>query len=105
MEKALKEEIEHGSGSVRRNENSFTVELKDRILFDSGSASIKSHGLTVLKRIADSLKENGDKAVRVEGHTDNVPILVVTATEVPFQLGFGCTGRKCGSVPREGPGP
>jgi chemotaxis protein MotB len=74
MEKALKEEIEHGSGSVRRSDNSFTVELKDRILFDSGSASIKSDGLKVLKRVADSLKENADKAVRVEGHTDDVRI-------------------------------
>jgi chemotaxis protein MotB len=74
MENALKVEIEQGSGSVRRSQDSFTVDLKDRILFDSGSASIKSDGLKVLKRMADSLKENSDKAVRVEGHTDDVRI-------------------------------
>jgi chemotaxis protein MotB len=73
MEGALKKEIGEGSGSVQRGDNSFTVDLADRILYDSGSAQIKPEGLKILKRIAESLKE-GKHELRVEGHTDDVPI-------------------------------
>ena len=74
MEQALKSESGEKSGLVRRGEDSFTVELADRILFDSGSAKISPKGMKVIERIAGSLKEGGGKTIRVEGHTDNVPI-------------------------------
>ncbi len=74
MEAALKEEIAKGSGSVRRGENSLNVELAERILYDSGSADIKPDGTKVLKRIAEALKGGVEKDIRVEGHTDDVPI-------------------------------
>jgi len=74
MEQALKSESGEKSGSIRRGENSFTVELADRILFDSGSAKISPKGMKVIERIAGSLKEGGGKIIHVEGHTDDVPI-------------------------------
>ena len=74
MEQALKSESGEKSGSIRRGENSFTVELADRILFDSGSARISPKGMKVIERIAGSLKEGGGKIIHVEGHTDDVPI-------------------------------
>ena len=74
MEQALEAEIAQKAGTVRRGEDSFTVELADQILYDSGSASIRPQGLKVLRRVAGSLKEGGDKIIRVEGHTDDVPI-------------------------------
>src|SRR5438309_1201347 len=55
MEKALKSESGEKSGSVRRGENSFTVEVADRILFNSGSARISPKGMKVIERIAGSL--------------------------------------------------
>ena len=74
MEKALKSESGEKSGSVRRGENSFTVEVADRILFNSGSARISPKGMKVIERIAGSLKESNGKIIHVEGHTDDVPI-------------------------------
>ena len=74
MEKALKSESGEKSGSVRRGENSFTVEVADRILFESGSAKISPKGMKVIERIAGSLKESNGKIIHVEGHTDDVPI-------------------------------
>lgn len=74
MEQALKTESGQQAGSIRRNGDSFTVELADRILFDSGSAKVSPRGLKVVKRIADSLQEGSAKTIRIEGHTDDVPI-------------------------------
>ena len=46
----------------------------DRVLFDSGRADIKPAGLKVLKQVSDVLSKIEDKQIRIEGHTDNVPI-------------------------------
>jgi chemotaxis protein MotB len=48
--------------------------MVDRVLFDSGQAQVKSAGLDVLKQVSDILKTVSDKQIRIEGHTDNVPI-------------------------------
>lgn len=74
LETSLKEEIAKGSSTVRRGENSLSVELAERILYDSGSADIKPSGLRILKKVSDALKGGADKDIRVEGHTDDVPI-------------------------------
>ena len=50
------------------------IKLTDGILFNSGSAEIKPAGKTVLSLIADSLNDYPDRAISVEGHTDNLPI-------------------------------
>jgi len=47
--------------------------LKDKILFDSGSAEIKPEYRPILDKIAEILKEI-DNPVEVEGHTDSIPI-------------------------------
>jgi len=44
------------------------------VLFDSGKAQVKPAGLKVLKQVSDVLKTVTDKQIRIEGHTDNVPI-------------------------------
>src|SRR5690348_14345013 len=50
--------------------------MVDRVLFDSGRAVIKPAGLKVLKQVSDVLNKITDKQIRIEGHTDNVPISV-----------------------------
>ena len=74
LEKSLKNEIAQGNGSVKGDRNSVSVVLEERILYDSGSAAIKPRGLKVLKQIAEALRNSPAAYVRVEGHTDNVPI-------------------------------
>ena len=70
----LQEEIAKGSSSVQRTEHSVNIILSERILYDSGSAEIKPDGMKLLKRIAEALRSSPDTDIRVEGHTDDVPI-------------------------------
>ncbi|TLY20124.1 MAG: hypothetical protein E6K67_03010 [Nitrospirae bacterium] len=74
LEASLKEEIAKGTSSVRGDAHSVNVVLAERILYDSGSAEIKPGGLKVLRRIAEALRVSPNTYVRVEGHTDDVPI-------------------------------
>ncbi|MGH7377047.1 MAG: OmpA family protein, partial [Candidatus Methylomirabilales bacterium] len=70
----LKKEIEAGEIKVTQFRDLLTVNLVEKILFDSGRAEIKPRGLEILQRVGDILKGVPDKVVRIEGHTDNVPI-------------------------------
>lgn len=70
----MESEIERGEITISELQGKLTVNMVERILFDSGKADIKPAGLEVLKRVGDILKEVADKDIRVEGHTDNVPI-------------------------------
>lgn len=70
----LEEEIREGEISITRVMNKLSVNLMEKILFDSGSSHIKPKGLKVLNRVGKILLNLSDKEIRVEGHTDNVPI-------------------------------
>jgi len=70
----LEGEIKRGEVTISELQGRLTVNMVERILFDSGSAEIKPQGLDVLRRVGDILKEAQDKLVQVEGHTDSVPI-------------------------------
>jgi chemotaxis protein MotB len=48
--------------------------LTDRVLFDSGSATLKASSLPLLGRIGQLLRSEFDHPIVVEGHTDSVPI-------------------------------
>ncbi len=70
----LESEIKRGEVTISELEGKLTLNLVERILFDSGKAEIKPEGLKVLRRVGKVLKEARDKEIRVEGHTDNIPI-------------------------------
>jgi chemotaxis protein MotB len=70
----LEEEIQRGEVKISELKGKLTVNVVDKILFDSGKATLKGNGLKVLQQIGDVLKTAADKNVQVEGHTDNVPI-------------------------------
>ncbi|MCL2102355.1 MAG: flagellar motor protein MotB, partial [Fibromonadales bacterium] len=55
-------------------EKGIAIMLRDPVGFASGSADLKEQGQEILKDISDVVKDNPDLKVRVEGHTDNVPI-------------------------------
>ena len=72
---SLKQEIEEKSVKITELEGKLTVNLMDKVLFDSGKAVIKKEGREVLNKIATNLlNKYPDRAILVEGHTDNVPI-------------------------------
>lgn len=70
----LKTEIEKGEIAITQLKDKLSLSMVDKILFDSGSVEIKKEGKEVLDRIGAILKRVTDKQIKVEGHTDNVPI-------------------------------
>jgi chemotaxis protein MotB len=71
---SMKNEISKGEVTISELKGKLTVNLVESVLFDSGKAEVKPNGLVVLQKVIDILKNIKDKAIRVEGHTDNVPI-------------------------------
>src|SRR5512139_2535492 len=70
----LKSEIKEGQIKITQLKDKLTVNMVDKILFDSGSSVIKKNGKQVLDRVAEILKGVKGQQIKVEGHTDNVPI-------------------------------
>ena len=70
----LQQEIENGKVTVNRIKDKLTVNLIDKILFNSGSIIINDEGLVVLRKIANVLVKINNRRIQIEGHTDNVPI-------------------------------
>lgn len=70
----MKSEIAQGQVTISELKGKLTVNMEAAILFDSGKADVKPDGLVILLKMIDTLKAVKDKAIRIEGHTDNVPI-------------------------------
>jgi chemotaxis protein MotB len=70
----MKQEIAAGEITITRIADRLSVKIVDRILFPSGEAAVGDAGRKVLERVGKALANATDKTVRIEGHTDNVPI-------------------------------
>ena len=70
----MRSEISRGEVTISELQGKLTVNLVEKILFDSGSAEIKSGGKEVLSKVGTILNEVADKEIRVEGYSDNLPI-------------------------------
>ena len=79
----LEQEIERGEVRISELKGKLTVNVVDKILFDSGKADLKPAGIKVLQQIGDILNSAVDKNIQVEGHTDNVPISGGLAAKYP----------------------
>ena len=73
LQQALRHEIALHAIDVHRENEGLVISLREFGFFDSGSAVFKSSALPALDRIASILALRTCK-LRVEGHTDNVPI-------------------------------
>jgi chemotaxis protein MotB len=71
---SLREEVDQKTVEIQRYRNALTINIMNHIFFDSGKADIKKDGFSVLDRIASIVKELPEKVVKIEGHTDDVPI-------------------------------
>lgn len=60
--------------NVKKNEVGIRLTMQEMFLFSSGSAQIKTEGLKALKKVVDYLKGYSLIRIKIEGHTDNVPI-------------------------------
>jgi chemotaxis protein MotB len=64
-----------GGAVVRDTAEGPMIQLPETILFDSGLAKLKAKGEVALEKIAKHLKSHPSAIVRVDGHTDNDPIV------------------------------
>jgi chemotaxis protein MotB len=74
MVKSLEKEVKAGAVTITRLADRLTVNIVDKILFPSGEAAVSEEGRQVLERVGKVLEQSKDKTIRIEGHTDNVPI-------------------------------
>lgn len=79
----MNQEIKKGEITITQLKDKLSVNLVEKILFDSGSAEIKKDGKKILDRVAEILAKVTDKQVRVAGYTDNVPISPRLAAKFP----------------------
>ncbi len=70
----LEGELESGQLEIHRLRGRLQLRALDQILFGSGSTSIKAEGRGVLGKVARQLKDLAGHRIRVEGHTDSLPI-------------------------------
>jgi chemotaxis protein MotB len=75
LKQHLEQELNESRVEITQLKNRMTViNLTSEVLFTSGSARITSTGKQLLEVIAASLNAYPDRAISIEGHTDNVPI-------------------------------
>ncbi|MDD5353830.1 MAG: OmpA family protein, partial [bacterium] len=70
----MQSEIKNGEIQITQLKDKLTVNMVDRILFNSGQAEVNKQGQNTLEKVGAILKSIKDKQFRIEGHTDNIPI-------------------------------
>jgi chemotaxis protein MotB len=70
----LENELEAGKIEIKQVQDRLQLTAAERLFFNTGKVEIKPDGQEVLKRIGPILKKLPEKNIRIEGHTDNVPI-------------------------------
>lgn len=73
LQAALAEQISKQQADVHFTREGLVISLREVGFYDSGSASIKPEGLPAVARVAAILLPRREY-IRIEGHTDNVPI-------------------------------
>jgi len=74
LEDEMRAALESKDVTISQLQGKLTVNILDRILFDSGEADLKPDGEIVLRKVADILGQHPTLKIHVVGHTDNVPI-------------------------------
>lgn len=75
LKQRLEQELNESRVKITQLKNHMTViNLTSEVLFASGSARITPSGRKLLDVIAASLNTFPDRAISIEGHTDNVPV-------------------------------
>ncbi len=78
LEQEMRSELDSRNITISELQGRLTIDILDRILFDSGESDLKPEGQQVLLKLAELLQKNTNRQVQVVGHTDNVPIHVST---------------------------
>src|SRR5579872_7243041 len=73
LQQALQHEIKMHAVALHRETEGLVISLREFGFFDSGSAALRPSAMPALDRIASILAVRTCR-LRIEGHTDNVPI-------------------------------
>ncbi len=74
LQDKLKAELSSGDVSLTEDGGKLRVGLVDKVLFNSGEATINKRGETVLMKVGTILAGISDRQILVSGHTDQTPI-------------------------------
>jgi chemotaxis protein MotB len=74
LEKEMQDALAEQEVTISRLKGKLTVNILDRIMFDSGKAELKEKGREILLKMAEVLQTVPDRQILVVGHTDNVPV-------------------------------
>jgi chemotaxis protein MotB len=73
LERELTREIDRDEISLRMEPDGLVISLREVGFFNSGSPKLKQRSLLAFEKVAHVLAERRN-LIRVEGHTDNIPI-------------------------------
>jgi chemotaxis protein MotB len=74
LENEMRADLESKDVTISNLQGKLTVNILDRVMFDSGEAILKPDGALVMRKIAVILAQHPRLKIHVIGHTDNVPI-------------------------------
>jgi len=83
IEAGLKKQIANQQIKIEEIEGKLKLTFVDKILFNSGSTKINEKGKEILITFAESIKEDLDHNILVEGHTDDVGVGPVLKSRFP----------------------
>jgi len=83
LEDEMRSALESKDVTISQLQGKLTVNILDRVMFDSGEAQLKSDGEAVLRKVAGILSQHPELKIHVVGHTDNVPIKAAARSRFP----------------------
>jgi chemotaxis protein MotB len=83
LEDEMRQALESKDVTISQLQGKLTVNILDRVLFDSGEAELKPEGAGVLRKVASILAQHPNLRIHVIGHTDNVPIRAAARNRFP----------------------
>jgi chemotaxis protein MotB len=83
LESEMRAALESKDVTISQLQGKLTVNILDRILFDSGEADLKPDGAEVLRKVAAILAAHPTLRIHVIGHTDDVPIRAAARKRFP----------------------
>lgn len=74
LEDEMRADLESKDVTISKLQGKLTVNILDRVLFNSGEAELQPAGEAVMRKIAALLVAHPTLKIHVIGHTDNIPI-------------------------------
>ena len=74
LEEEMRAALESKDVTISKLQGKLTVNILDRVLFNSGEAELNPGGEAVMRKLAAFLTQHQNLKIHVIGHTDNIPI-------------------------------